>query len=563
MAKKEINIILRAKNAMSAELSKAGEALKNFGESAVRIGKVFATAFLAAGTAVAGFAVKALQAWSVQEAAEKSAEAALRAHGDEIENNMNMIRKHASAIQNETGVADENIIARMSRLRMIGVEADQLGEAARATVALASAGMGEEAAIKAVAMARQGNFSALERYIPALRNANDATEKAAIVNDFLTKGYSQQKDQLNTVSGQWNLLKNRVGDVWEELGRAISQNNFLIDTLKKASNAVAEFGARIQNWMASGGVVNLIATFRHAFEIIHHGFNQSSNIAHIAFAAIGDGAETAIKFVIEGFKTIGRVAVAVFEAIRKPSREAFRNITKQAATMVENVEVVSRRTEAALEQRARNEQDHAKRVQDINEWHTGKLIEMQQERVEEHAEAMDQITIAEENLAKKIEDLEKQKQDAKKKTDDLEKKLAEEQKRRDADELGKKIEAAKKEHAVMQDLAKKRVGDLIADAKREQDLQKEIQKDQAKADRLRTHRGLSKKDQEWLDAFEKIQAAQKGVDDKADEINMMQQELDRMRDDGKKLEAIKDEIVRSREVQEDLAKDLAKLLVMQ
>jgi len=60
MATKEISIILRAKNAMAAGLSKAGAALKSFGASAVNLGKQMAIGFLAAGTAVAGMAAKAL-----------------------------------------------------------------------------------------------------------------------------------------------------------------------------------------------------------------------------------------------------------------------------------------------------------------------------------------------------------------------------------------------------------------------------------------------------------------------------------------------------------------------
>jgi hypothetical protein len=228
----------------------------------------------------------------------------------------------------------------------------------------------------------------LQRYIPALRQATTEAEKAQLVNDFLTKGYAQQKDQLNTVAGQWGALKGRIGDVWEEIGAAIAQNDSLMETLKRAGEAVKRFGTRVQEWAGRGGVATLMAAAQHFFETLRHGWNMTSNVAHVALSAIADGAETSARFVVEAFKLIGRVAVATWEAIKKPSRESFKNIAAAAKSMAGSVEVESRRTEAALAEREKMQAEHAARVEKINAAHVSKLNKQAEDGAEKQIEAM-------------------------------------------------------------------------------------------------------------------------------------------------------------------------------
>jgi hypothetical protein len=269
MAKREISIVLKAKNELAVGLAKAKDAITSFGESALSIGKWVGGAFIAAGAAIGAFAAKALSAYAAQEAATNSVRAAFRAYGEEVDQNTKAIQELSSAIQDETGVADENIGARVARLKMLGVETKALGDAARATVALAAYGMEEEAAIKAVAQAREGNFGMLERYIPALRSATTETEKAAIVNDYLTRGYAAQKEQLGTISGAWVAFKGRIGDVWEEFGALIAQGGTVTRMLDFASEKIKQFGLAIAEYakseqfkeiqMSIEGIINAIA----------------------------------------------------------------------------------------------------------------------------------------------------------------------------------------------------------------------------------------------------------------------------------------------------------------
>jgi ribosomal protein L30E len=317
--KKEVSVIISAKNAMAAGLSRAGAALKNFGASAARIGAAFAKSFLVAGTAIAGFATKAVMAFSVQEKAEKQAEAALAAWGDEVNNNVANIKRFAAAIQDETGIGDENTIARAAKLKMLGVEADQLEAATKATIALGKAGMGEEQAIKAVAMARNGEFTMLQRYIPALRSANSEAEKAAIVNDFLAKGYEAQKAELDTVAGRWTELKGRIGDALENIGGAIVKSTGLNQWLAKMSERVNQVGKSIANWVAGGGVERMIDTFKLFAINVRETFDQ-----------IGAYAKFGMENAWENVKWFGTAAVQVFKNAGSVIKATWENTTDQA-----------------------------------------------------------------------------------------------------------------------------------------------------------------------------------------------------------------------------------------
>jgi hypothetical protein len=511
MTERGITLVMRVRNAMARGLSGAGQALSDFGKSAMRIGRAFTTAFLAAGAAVAGFAAKALQAYGVQEAAEKSLESALRAHGDELKTNMQSMKAYAAAIQDETGVADHNILLRMARLRMLGVEADQLDAAAKATIALKAAGMEEDAAIKAVAMARQGQYTMLQRYIPALRDATSEAEKAAIVNDFLTRGYAQQKDQLQTVAGQWGLLKNRVGDLWEELGRVIAQNESVTNGLRRAGEAVKAFGQRINEWAAGGGVTNATATFKLMFEEIRFGFLRASNAAHVAFSAMGDGADTAANFVIEKLKAMGRVAVAVFEALRSPSKAAFAAIKDAALDVAAGTEIITRRTDAALATRADLEREHAARVAAIAQEQTDRLSEIGKERAANAEADLERISIAEgkrvddaEANARRLAELEREKEQ-----------IANEMRARMREQAQEAIRLAQDELRKKEEIARQTVAALLAEVNAKKDLAKQQDRDERKAKRLEDmqNRGvrLNRRQQEFLDAARQVREARDPV----------------------------------------------------
>jgi hypothetical protein len=549
MADKKIRVEISAKEALGRGLAQAGAKLKEFGQSAARVGKAIAMGFLAAGTAVAGFAAKALQAYSKQQAAEKSMESALRGHGEEISANMAKVKAFASAIQDETGVGDENVIARAARLRMLGVETTQLEAAAKATIALKSAGMEEAAAIRAVANASQGNFEMLTRYIPALKTATSEAEKAAIVNEFLTRGYAQQKGQLNTVAGQWGALKSRIVDAWEVIGQAIEQNGDFTAGLKNAGDQVKAFGARIASWIADGGA--------------------SEMLIHIEYVA---------KESAERFQWLARSAIQIFSNMSSVVGNIWENTT-------ETIGYWLARAHARVTGQEWNLQPP-----DMKAWNAGieKLPEMagkaraeyerkmaglgnaQDKPVAEETDSadMEQIGIAAANNAKAVEDAKQREIDALKEADKVQQEIKDRQDRDRADELNAELDALNKIKAAREETAKKTVGQFIEEAATRKDEQAAADKDRERGERLRERaakRGvtLSKKDREFLDAFEAIDAAGEGLkedDPLMQNIKIAQDNLEQLKLDSKTLADMLDALDKANTIAEDARKEMQQLL---
>lgn len=595
MAKREINIVLRAKNAMAAGIAQAGESLKNFGESAARIGKAFAKAFLAAGAAVAGFAAKALHAYAGLERSTSGLAASIDSFGESSQAAIPALRNQAKAIQDQTGQTHMQTFAIMNLLKLQGMQTDQLAAGTKGVIALTRAGMSEEAATRAMTAATMGNFQALTRYIPELRVATDESEKARIVNEFLNRGYAAQQDELQTLSGQWNNLKGRIGDAWESMGSAIAQTGGLTTIVEKASDAVKRFVERIDKWAAGGGMHNLLAMFEHAFENIRYGFRRSSNSSHIAFASIGDGFATVGKYlgnigeaitdnISNQFRAMARVVSATIEFIKKPSREGFRAIgtaAKDAAKSVidahvnlaraiaTNTGIVNERTEAALAARAELEKDHAARVEAIAARQTARLNAMQDKRKKTHIEALNAIDEAEVARLGKQEQLEKAKQDAIKRVAALEKKAAAKEKAARDKALQEEIARLERVQRERQELAQKRVADLINEAQQDRDDDREKSRESWRAQELKARmaRGakLSRRQQEWLEAFRTIDAARQGADPKdplMQQLAVARDNLEQLRRDGRTLNDILREIQDEARTLAAIERDLADNLKM-
>jgi len=484
---KEISILIRAKNAMAAGLSSAGRSLQAFGSSVLRIGKFFVKAFLGAGAAVVGFATKAIAAYAVQEAAERSLAAAMTAHGEAGKAILPALNKIAAAIQDETGASDESTLAGMAKMRMLGVQTSKLGEAAKAVVALKGLGLEEAAAQKAVAMAMQGSYDMLNRYVPALRSATSEEEKARIVNELFANGYEQQAAILDTVSGQWRLLKGRVGDLWEVIGGAIVQNDTLMLGIKRAGEAVKEFGNKIALWVEGGGIVRLIAGFKIFYADVSHTFKLIGNSAHIAWAAIGDGVETLVRANIAQFAYMGAYIAAIWKKIKSPT-SAF-----EAPKLGDHFGITTKRTVAALAEREKINEEYAERIEDIAK-----------EQADAQIKHEDRVVKAKKAAA------EAEKKMAETTTTVVERESKKQAQARLA-RLKQELSELNRKKALWENLAKSRVQAFLDEQKAKKEEDKSVAKDDAKAKRLADNeaRGarLGGAQKRWLDAYNKIKNA--------------------------------------------------------
>lgn len=571
MADKKLTLIVQAKNLVAQGFSSALDSVKHFSAMAGRaLGTVSKWAGIAA-SALGGISfAAAIKSYAEQEKADRQLTEALRLHGDAVDVIVPKLQAASQEIQNQTGFADEATIAIMAQARMYGIEADALEAAAKGTIALTRAGMGQDMAVRALAAANKGNYEALTRYIPALKTASDESEKAAVVNDFLSKQYAASKGDLDTVAGRWGALKGRIGDALEEVGAAIAQNSTLNDVLAEAGDWVKRLGDRIKDWVDDGGVTSMIAGMMEFAENARHGFAQTLNYGNLAWSGLKDGFATAWNYVSNlflaniatmraGFQLIVDFAVAAFNKIKNPFSEFVAPDTKPFvdamkkqldAAMGKDALVIDS-SKKAWEAIDRETERHVKRGGEILDWEVNQFKAKQADKVDAAEEAEEQIVVAARNTAKELEELTK-------KQADIEKKMAEESERLHKEAWDKRKAALEEEIAAKEKLAKQTVEGFLAEKRAAADREKQIKDDADRQAKLeaKQERGvkLSRKDAEWLAAQQQIAGARDALPGLNNQLDVAKANLDAMNKQG---ETLNDMLVELRKVERQQAALLA------
>lgn len=509
MVEKKLTLTIRARNALQAGLAKSRASLSKFAAGATRFGKALAKGFLIAGAALVAFGTKAVSMFAEQEKSEKAVIASLNAHGEAGEKLLPKLKAIAGAIQDQTGAADENTLQGMANMRMLGVQTEQLGRASKGVIALTRAGLGNEAAQKAMAMAIQGNFDMLNRYLPALKGTTDASEKAIIVNDFLIKGYAAQQEELNTVTGRWKALKGRVGDAWEEVGKAVAMNGQVTATLDKMGEAVKAFGNKVAAWVAAGGFQKF----------------------HASAVFVLDDTVDRVRFFV----------ATVAAKWRNMTNKIGNSMAKLWARLTGKEWVVAREAAEEIPKRGSAAYDkYQKRLAEIDDKILKGTEDTNAKRVESAEGAAADIINAEEQAAAGRVKLQKDQARLIKEEANAAKKAAQE-----------KIKGIEAEIRKREELAKKTVKAFMDEKKAEQDHKKALEADANKADKLRAKQArgikLSKKDRAFLEAFGEIEAAQQAIKpgqpgNLANQLAKAKAQFEELKGQGRTLNAIRKEL---------------------
>jgi hypothetical protein len=167
---------------------------------------------------------------------------ALKQVGEDTEDTIKSYRAFASQIQRTTTVGDTNAITLFTMAVNMGILNEKREEAVQGAIGLAkafeNAGLSQETAMKGIALAYEGNFSMLQRYIPALQSAGSEAEKMAILQEHMANGFQMAKDEVNTGAGAILQFQNLVGDLQEHIGDMIK---VALIPLVKILTSVASF----------------------------------------------------------------------------------------------------------------------------------------------------------------------------------------------------------------------------------------------------------------------------------------------------------------------------------
>ncbi len=150
------------------------------------------------------------------------------------------LKDTASAIQKVTTVGDEQSEMLMGLAVNMKVSQDKVIESTQGAIGLATAfkdaGLSQELALKGIALAYQGNFTQLQRYIPELRSAKDEAEKMAILQKNMADGFKLAQEETKTGAGAMTQYSNIVGDLKEKMGDMVKKA--LLPVMSVMSNIV-------------------------------------------------------------------------------------------------------------------------------------------------------------------------------------------------------------------------------------------------------------------------------------------------------------------------------------
>ena len=213
-----INII-----ANNAEFKKAlkdsSAATKEFaGGMKTAIGGV--AAYLSA-TKLAGFIFDITKAYAEEEDALISLGAALRATNQYSKDNYNSLVKQGDAIAKATLLEDDQVYALEATALKFGVVTDKVGEYVRAAQGLAEiTGQDVTAALQQMIKAHEGNFTQLQRNLPALVSMKTEQEKYAYVLQKANEGLLIHKERMEGAKGGMKELGQMITDsVLDPLGK--------------------------------------------------------------------------------------------------------------------------------------------------------------------------------------------------------------------------------------------------------------------------------------------------------------------------------------------------------
>jgi hypothetical protein len=224
---------------LDRELGQAkGKVTRFLGETkaaAGGVGKSIAGAFSSIGGGLlgglglgAGFAaftgIKAglegvLDAAIADEKSQEKLRATLRSTGNEVENNAQRINDFADGLRDVANVDDDVTRSLVSLGLNLGIGADKIDDVVAASLGLAEATGGDATdAMEKLIKANQGNWTALQKQLPLLKEMKSQEERLAYVQKIAQQGMEQRRESLKTLGGSTQQLKLATGELAESVG---------------------------------------------------------------------------------------------------------------------------------------------------------------------------------------------------------------------------------------------------------------------------------------------------------------------------------------------------------
>jgi hypothetical protein len=194
------------------------------------------------------FIVDGVKAAQVQEDAINKLNSALKITGFDVDKASKEFQKFATELQQTTKFGDELIIENIALLQSLGNLSEQgLKDGTKAALDLSAAlGISLDSAITLVGKAAAGEVGSFSRYGVQIKKGSDNAETFANTLTALNSKFGGSAEaQVNTYSGRVTQLSNAFGDLQEEFGKLVTENQDVSDAIKLLSDGIVSFSKTI------------------------------------------------------------------------------------------------------------------------------------------------------------------------------------------------------------------------------------------------------------------------------------------------------------------------------
>ena len=218
--------------AYARNMSRAASVMEGFGTVAKLVAGAFAGKKLFEG--FSGI----VEAADESEAAQRKLAQALSNTGQLSAETVAAFDEQAAAMQAMTTLDDDAVTGQQALAVALGATAREALDLVPAAADLSAAvGIGLDEATRALTLSLEGNIGMLGRYVPAVRDMTDAQLASGAAVDLVAQkfgGFAGQEAE--TLTGAMTQMRNAFGDIVEELGKAITQN----EDVRKAVEGVTK-----------------------------------------------------------------------------------------------------------------------------------------------------------------------------------------------------------------------------------------------------------------------------------------------------------------------------------
>ena len=303
-----------------ANTNQAVKSIQGLAKTAVAVGASLVAAF------TFGKGIKEVVSAAIEaESSLNSMVASLKLAGDFSEEASKGFQDLADTISKNTTLDDDYVLSLVAVAKNLGLTNKQTEKTVQASADLAAAALGVDArtATEALSKAYEGNGQQIGRLIPQLRGLTEEQLRAGFATDFVANRFAgAANNAAQTFGGSLTQLQNVFGNVIEAIGGLITQNPFLIDSIKLVSTFFVELKDNIQGNqstiikftnVALAGLIKGIGIVVEAFGLLIGNIGKISKLFANLSVAIFKVADAIGVYKILG-KVFDGIAVAVATA---------------------------------------------------------------------------------------------------------------------------------------------------------------------------------------------------------------------------------------------------------